>query len=501
MNELTAELLSGTVLTLYYLILGTLALYGVHRLFLVGAFWRTRHRPAPPEDPAEWPVVTVQLPIWNERYVAERLIEAVCRLDYPRDRLEIQVLDDSTDETCDIVARKVAELAGRGYDIHHIHRTDRRGFKAGALAAGLETARGGLVAVFDADFVPVADFLRKTVPYFGDSEVGMVQARWGHLNREFSLLTRIQSVLLDGHFVVEHAARAGSGCFFNFNGTAGIWRRQAIDDAGGWAHDTLTEDLDLSYRAQLAGWEFRYLPDLVVPAELPAEINAYKSQQNRWAKGSIQTCRKLLATVLKADIPRRTKLEAFIHLTNNAAYPLMLLLSLLIFPAMWLRYGEAHFMLWAFDLPVFFFATVSVIAFYLVAQRATGHSWSSALGHVLPLMGLGVGLAVNNSQAVLSGLFQDGGVFHRTPKYNLEGDSGDWSGKSYLLAKNLSFYIEAFLALYLLVCFGLAIHFQMWASLPFLYLFLHGYAYMVLLSLAPRLGRRRRPAVREAVAR
>jgi cellulose synthase/poly-beta-1,6-N-acetylglucosamine synthase-like glycosyltransferase len=435
-------------------------------------------------------VVTVQLPIFNEMYVAERLVEAVCRLDYPRDRLEVQVLDDSTDETREIAARQVEALRARGFDIRHLHRTDRQGFKAGALAAGLDTARGGLVAVFDADFVPTPEFLKKTVPYFADPQIGMVQARWGHLNRDYSLLTRIQAILLDGHFVVEHTARHRSGCFFNFNGTAGIWRRAAIVDAGGWEHDTLTEDLDLSYRAQLRGWKFLYLPELAVPAELPAEINAYKSQQNRWAKGSIQTCRKLLGTVLAAPIPRRAKIEAFIHLTNNAAYPLMLALSLLIFPAMALRQDEARWMLWAFDLPVFLLATVSVIVFYLVAQRVTGRSWGRSLLHVPALMGLGIGLAVNNARAVMSGLFKDGGVFHRTPKYSIEGRQGEWSGKRYRLSKNLSFYLEALLALYFVACFVTAIRLEMWYSMPFLYLFLHGYTYMFLLGIAPRLGRR-----------
>lgn len=451
--------------------------------------WRTRKFSLPEApEPKEWPVVTVQLPIFNEMYVAERLVDAVCRLDYPRDRLEIQVLDDSIDETRDLVAKQVERLAAEGFDIHHLHRADRHGFKAGALAAGLKVARGHLVAVFDADFVPIPEFLKESVPYFADPKTGMVQARWGHLNREYSWLTRIQAIFLDGHFMVEHAARHRSGCFFNFNGTAGVWRRQAIDEAGGWAHDTLTEDLDLSYRAQLKGWNFLYLRDLVVPAELPAEINAYKSQQNRWTRGSVQTCRKLLSTVLRAPISRRAKLEAAIHLTNNSAYPLMILLSLLIFPAMALRRHEAQWMLWAFDLPIFLLATVSVIVFYLASQRATGRSWGSALIHVPALMGLGIGLAVNNSRAALMGFLKDAGVFHRTPKYSIEGHEGSWAGKGYLLAKDISFYLETLLALYFVGCFAMAIHWEMWYSMPYLYLFLHGYLYIVFLGLAPRFG-------------
>ncbi len=502
------EWLSGSILTLYYLILGILACYGVHRLVLVITFWRTERceapgrqraapeddrqnvEPASPEPSAQWPVVTVQLPIFNEKYVAERLIEAICRLDYPRDRLEIQVLDDSTDETVDLVARLVERKRGQGYDVHHLHRRDRSGFKAGALAAGLEQARGEIVAVFDADFVPGPEFLRHSVPRFADPAVGMVQARWGHINRDYSMLTRAQAILLDGHFVVEHTARHRAGCFFNFNGTAGLWRRQAIEDAGGWEHDTLTEDLDLSYRAQLAGWKFLYLPDLVVPAELPAEINAYKSQQNRWAKGSVQTARKLLGTVLRAPISMRAKFEAFVHLTANSTYLLMVFLSLLIFPAMVLRRGEETWKLLAIDLPLFGAATVSVIVFYIVSQRFAERPMRGRRLRQLPaVIGLGIGLAINNARAVLSGLVSDGGVFHRTPKYHIEGRRDGWSGKHYLLPCDMTFYLEAFFALYFAACLVAAIRLEMWLSIPFLYLFLHGYWHMFLMGLGPLLPR------------
>ena len=299
---------AAILLTIYYLVLGVLAFYGLHRLALVMVYLRTRRRVPPrPADPLEWPVVTVQLPLYNEMYVAQRLIEAVCRLDYPRDRLEIQVLDDSADETTGIVARVVEEQRRLGIDIHHLHRTDRRGFKAGALAAGLERARGNLIAIFDADFVPQPEFLREAVPHFSDPGLGMVQGSWAHINRGYSLLTRAQAILLDGHFLIEHTARNRGGCFFNFNGTAGIWRREAILLPGGWQHDTLTEDLDLSYRAQLAGWKFLYLPDLAVPSELPVDINGFKGQQYRWTKGSVQTGRKLLGRILRAPLPWKVK--------------------------------------------------------------------------------------------------------------------------------------------------------------------------------------------------
>ncbi|NJL27952.1 MAG: glycosyltransferase [Thermoanaerobaculia bacterium] len=484
---------SGTILALYYLILGVLAAYGVHRLVLVSVYWRTR-RSAPsqtslPSEPRAWPVVTVQLPIFNEKYVATRLIEAACALDYPRTRLEIQVLDDSTDATRELVAEQVERLRAQGHDVHHLHRENREGFKAGALAAGLVQARGELIAVFDADFLPGPDFLRRTVPPFADPAVGMVQARWGHLNREYSLLTRVQAILLDGHFIVEHAARNRGGCFFNFNGTAGVWRREAIDDAGGWEHDTLTEDLDLSYRAQLAGWRFVFLPEVVVPAELPAEINAYKSQQHRWAKGSIQTGRKLLAKVLRAPLPWHAKLEALVHLTNNSAYLLMLALSVLVFPAMYLRQGASWWTLLAIDLPLFLAATVSVLIFYTVSQAAQPGPLVPRLLQLPALMGVGIGLAVSNSRAVISGFFEDGGVFHRTPKYNIEGTKGGWEDKSYRLRRGLSFYLEAAFALYFVLCFYLAWQHEMWLSLPFLYLFLQGYVYMTLLGLLPGLGR------------
>ena len=307
-TDWTATWMAPALLGLYYSILGVLALYGVHRLVLVVLYARHRRRGAPrPPAPEEWPRVTVQLPLYNELYVARRLIDAVCRLDYPRDRLEIQVLDDSTDETAEIVRAEVARRRAAGFAIHHLRRAERTGFKAGALAAGLERTGGELIAVFDADFVPGPEFLKAAVPYFADPRVGMVQGRWEHLNRDYSLLTRVQALLLDGHFVIEHAARNRAGCFFNFNGTAGVWRRAAIAAAGGWRHDTLTEDLDLSYRAQLAGWRFVYLPDLSVPAELPVDVGGFKSQQYRWAKGSIQTARKLLGRVLAAPLPLRVK--------------------------------------------------------------------------------------------------------------------------------------------------------------------------------------------------
>ncbi len=492
------------LLALYYSVLAVLSFYGLHRLWMVFLYLRTRAdlvpMPEPPADLQAWPVVTVQLPLYNEMYVAERLIEAVCRLDYPAGRLEIQVLDDSTDETTEIVARAVAEQQARGVAIHHLHRTDRSGFKAGALVTGLAQARGELLAIFDADFVPAPDFLRRTVPYFADPGLGMVQGSWAHINRGYSLMTRVEAILLDGHFMIEHRARNRSGCFFNFNGTAGIWRRAAIETSGGWEHDTLTEDLDLSYRAQLKGWRFLYLPELAVPSELPVDASGFKSQQYRWAKGAVQTGRKLLGEIFRAPLPLRVKIEAFVHLTNNVSYPLMVVLAVLIFPAMMLRIGTSTQMLLFVDLPMFLSATVSVLAFYLMSQVATGPGWHREIRFLPALMGVGIGLSLNNSRAVISGLFHRGGTFHRTPKYNIETKGQSWLVKRYRAGGDPTRGLEALFALYFLVCTIYAYKVGMWMSIPFLYLFVQGYGYMAVLSYLPTLRgwwartRQRRPA-------
>src|SRR5436189_824273 len=351
-------------LALYFFVLIILAVYGWHRYYLVWLYIRHRSnqpKAGPPLHPM--PVVTIQLPLYNEMYVADRLISSVCAIDYPRECLEIQVLDDSTDETRSIAESTVRRFASQGVDIKYFYRPDRAGYKAGALEAGLKVARGEFVAIFDADFIPSADFLIRLMPHFGDARVAMVQARWGHINQDYSLLTKIQSILLDGHFILEHGGRNRGGRFFNFNGTAGVWRRTAIDTAGGWQHDTLTEDLDLSYRAQLAGWQFLFLPDLVTPAELPVEMNAFKSQQHRWAKGSIQTGMKLLPRILRSPLPARGKIEAFFHLSANFNYLLMSLLSILMFPAMWVRYTMGWTEMLIIDVPLFCAATASICNF------------------------------------------------------------------------------------------------------------------------------------------
>jgi cellulose synthase/poly-beta-1,6-N-acetylglucosamine synthase-like glycosyltransferase len=467
------------VLVSYFFVLSILGMYGWHRYYLVYEYRRNADRvPGPPPPMPEPPIVTVQLPIYNEMYVAERLIDAVCAMDYPKDRLEIQVLDDSTDETRDLVELAVRRQAARGFDIHHLHRQDRTGFKAGALDLGLRASRGEFVAIFDADFVPPADFLMRTIPYFRDAKLGLVQARWGHLNQDYSLLTRVQAIMLDGHFVLEHGGRHRAGCFFNFNGTAGVWRRQAIDDAGGWQHDTLTEDLDLSYRAQLRGWQFMFLPDLVTPAEVPVEMNGFKSQQFRWAKGSIQTCRKLLPLILMSDLPLKVKAEAFIHLTANFNYLLMVLLSILMFPAMYFRYSMGWNEMLLIDVPLFLAATLSVFRFYFISQREAHADWKTRVKYLPAVMAVGIGLAVNNSRAVIEALMDKPSEFVRTPKYGIQRQDDGWQAKKYHESMAIQPLIECTLGLYFTAAVVYALQHDIYGTLPFLMLFQFGYLYM-----------------------
>ncbi|HYQ17617.1 MAG TPA: glycosyltransferase, partial [Polyangiaceae bacterium] len=408
------------LLAAYCSVLIVLCTYGAHRALLVYQCWLHRRRIQVGErrvDIAEdaLPTVTVQLPIFNEATVAARLIEATGKLDYPTHKLEIQVLDDSTDETVRIARDAVAALVARGIDAQHVRRPNRLGYKAGALDYGLDTAKGELVAIFDADFVPQADFLRQVVGHFQDARIGMVQTRWGHMNRDHSLFTQVQALMLDGHHMVENRARFGAGHMFNFSGTGGIWRRAAIEAAGGWQHDTLTEDLDLSYRAQLRGWRFVFVSDLIAPAEVPVEMNAFKSQQHRWAKGSIQTCRKLLPLILRANVPLGVKAEAFFHLTANFNYILMCLLSILMFPSMVIRYNMGWYEMLLIDIPLFFAATFSFCNFYTVCQREIHKDWLARLKYVPFLMSVGIGLSINNTRAVLEALFNAQSDFARTP--------------------------------------------------------------------------------------
>ena len=465
------------ILTLYYVVLGVLTIYSLHRFYLV----RLRRRTPEPRRATgcDFPPLTIQLPLYNEPNVAARLLDAVADIEYPG-LIEIQVLDDSTDETPEIISERVREMHARGIRVAHIRRESRDGYKAGALAHGLSLSTSELFAVFDADFVPSPDVLVRTVPYFADPRVGMVQTRWTHLNRERSLLTRVQAIFLDAHFAVESAARNFTGRFFNFNGTAGVWRREAIEDAGGWSSSTLTEDLDLSYRAQLAGWDFVFLSDVEVAAELPAALSGFQQQQHRWAKGSIQTARKLLPTIARAELRHSIKTEALFHLTNNCAYLLSVMLALLIVPAMMIRYR--HELLWSFalDLVLYAASTASVLLFYVEGQRYAGRA-RPPLRELLAVLPVGVGMSIRNASAVIEGLFESGGHFHRTPK---EGDGGvvRASGVPRLP------YVEAMLSLFF--C-GVIVAFagtRQWLSVPFLAIFASGYGYIAVMGLSERLN-------------
>lgn len=498
--------LTDGVLTAYFVVLLLLAGYGSHRFRLLFALRRRAQAAAEavrqarerglPEFEADPPTVLVQLPVFNERHVVARLVRAAAALDYPRDRLSIQILDDSTDDTGEIAEAALREAAAVGVAIERVHRDRRDGFKAGALAAGLDAspaaANARFVAIFDADFVPRPDFLRRTIPaLLADPRHGMAQARWEHLNRSYSVLTEVQAILLDGHFVGEHGGRHAAGCFFNFNGTAGVWRREAILDAGGWAGDTLTEDLDLSYRAQLRGWKFLFLPEVGAPAELPVSMTAFKAQQRRWAKGSFETARKLLPQVLASPLPLRVRAEAIFHLSGNLAYPLMALLSLLLIPALAARAATGLRETALLDIPVFVAATVSVISFYAATQRRLfrweppadrGGFWRR-VRHIPTALAVGIGLSFSNGAAVLEGAFGRRTPFVRTPKFGVAGgarsrtDRG-WRRSGYRTPEGAVMALELAVGLALALAAGWAAVSGVAASAPFLLLFAAGYLYV-----------------------
>ncbi|MGB0010210.1 MAG: cellulose synthase family protein [Candidatus Sulfotelmatobacter sp.] len=470
----------------YFIVLILLAGYGMHRYVLVYLYYK--HKKNRTVNPAayfeELPRVTVQLPIFNEQYVVERLLDSICKLKYPREKLDIQVLDDSTDETVAVARNLVERYAALGNPISYHHRSNREGFKAGALAEGLKTAKGEFVAIFDADFTPPEDFLLRTIHHFTDSKIGMVQTRWTHLNRNYSFLTQVEAILLDGHFVLEHSGRARSGVFFNFNGTAGVWRRQAIDEAGGWQHDTLTEDTDLSYRAQLKGWKFIYLQDVECPAELPVEMTAFKTQQARWAKGLIQTGKKILPRVLRSDASLHTKIEAWYHLTANLSYPLMIVLSVLILPAMIIRFYQGWFQMLFIDLPLFLASTFSISSFYLVSQRELfPKSWPRALLYLPFLMALGIGLTITNTKAVIEALIGKESAFARTPKYHVVSKKDKVGITKYRKRLGWVPWLELVIGAYFALTVYYAIQNENFVTVPFLLLFVVGYWYTGLMSL------------------
>ena len=485
---------------IYFTVLSGLACYGLHRYLMIFLYYKYRKQKIKPAHQFQTlPRVTVQLPLYNEMYVAERLLNAVIALDYPPDKLEIQVLDDSNDETTGIVAQKVAELRQRGFDITHIQRLNRQGYKAGALQNGIRLANGEFIVIFDADFVPQPELLQQTIHYFTDPNVGMLQTRWGHINEPYSLLTRVQSILLDAHFLIEQTARSRSGRFFNFNGTAGIWRRSCIEAAGGWQADTLAEDLDLSYRAQIKGWKFIFLPDVVTPAELPVEMNAFKTQQHRWAKGSAQAMKKMLPKLWRAKVPFKVKLEGTIHLTSNLGYLMLLALCLLFRSA---AYAGAHEVtggneitkLFLVDLPLFVAATVSVTAFYFCAQIELHAKWWKRLLYMPLMMAIGVGLSINNARAVLEALFNRPSEFIRTPKIGIRQRGEPWRAIQYRSLHGVVPFLELGFGVYFAYFMYDAINKAQWISAVFVAVSLVGFFYVGILSLIPAGGILRRPA-------
>ncbi len=473
------------LLIVYFISLTILFGFGIHGLVLLYYYKKTLNVQAPEINFAgEYPTVTIQLPMYNEMYVIERLIDAVCEIEYPKDRLQIQVLDDSTDETTIIASKLVDKYKAQGFDIVYLHRTNRDGYKAGALKEGLKQAKGEYVAIFDADFVPHKDFLMKTIPYFTNKDVGMVQTRWEHLNEEYSFITRAAALALDGHFVIEQQVRNKAGFFINFNGTAGIWRKETIFDAGNWQADTLTEDLDLSYRAQLKGWKFVFLNDVTSPAELPADINALKTQQFRWTKGAVETAKKILPLVLKSNLPLKIKLESFVHLTSNIVFPFIIIVAMLNIPLVIIKNTVGGYDNYYTLMSVFVLASISTFLFYMFAQRAIHLDWRKRLLLFPVFLAGSMGFAVNNSKAVFEALINKKSGFARTPKYKIETGKDKWLNKKYVQKKiNWTVFVELLLTLYYVLGIGISVYYLEIAAIPFQLLFLLGFGTVGLMSL------------------
>jgi cellulose synthase/poly-beta-1,6-N-acetylglucosamine synthase-like glycosyltransferase len=462
----------------YFTILVILSIFGLHRYETIRTYFKHRKNATgePPLRFEQLPPVTIQLPLYNERYVVERLIDEVVKVEYPKELLQIQVLDDSTDDTAPFAEALVERYRNMGYPIEYHHRRNRHGFKAGALQEGLKTATGEVVAVFDADFCPPAEFLLKTVHHFADPKVGVVQTRWSYLNRDYNFLTEVEAILLDGHFILEHGARSRAGLFFNFNGTAGILRKSMIEDAGGWQHDTLTEDSDLSYRAQLKGWRFVYLPGLDCPSELPVEMHGFQVQQSRWAKGLTQVAKKLLPAIWKADIPRRVKAEAILHLTPNLSYPLMIVVSALMLPVMIVRFYMGPLQMLFIDLPLIVGSFWSISLFYVIAQRELyPKNWKRSIYMLPMLMAVGVGLTIINTRAVLEALFGVQTAFARTAKYAIGDRPMNLQAKKYRRRSGWLPYAEILFGTYFAGMVVFAIQTYNFFSIPFLMLFVMGY--------------------------
>jgi cellulose synthase/poly-beta-1,6-N-acetylglucosamine synthase-like glycosyltransferase len=478
----------------YFVVVLGLSAYGIHRYSILYLYFKNRHRkPAAASKFDVLPVVTVQLPIYNEIHVVERLLKAISELDYPKDKFEIQVLDDSTDETRELTERTVAELKASGFDAVVLHREERIGFKAGALDYGFRKAKGDFFFILDADFVPPRNILKECIHHFCDPKVGMIQTRWGHINRSYSWLTRAQAILLDGHLVLEQTARSRTGRFFNFNGTAGLWRKRCIGEAGGWQHDTLTEDLDLSYRAQLRGWRFVFLADIVTPAELPVDIDGFKSQQHRWTKGSIQTCKKVLPRIWRSKLPLFIKIEATAHLTANFAYLLLACLCVLQHPSVAAPStvaASAVVRMVLVDLPIFVVTTVSTAVFYLCAQRELyPNDWKREILFFPFVLALGIGLSINNARGVLEAIFNRKSDFCRTPKYGIERAAQQWKSSRYSAVRTVIPLVEFIFAVYFTYFVFHAFQNREFLSVPFLMLFQTGFAYVAFCSVWQRIMR------------
>ncbi len=476
--------MDNVVLISYFVSLFVLFVFGLHGFVMIFYYNKYRNvKHTHKENFVPTSKVTIQLPLYNELYVVERLINSICEIDYPKNLMEIQVLDDSTDETVEIAAKIVARKKKEGFDIEHIRRSNREGFKAGALKEGMKIAKGEYIAIFDADFIPQKEFLKKTLSFFSDEKVGMVQTRWEHINGDYSILTRAQALALDGHFVIEQTVRNKAGFFINFNGTGGIWKRACIEDAGNWEADTLTEDLDLSYRAQLNGWRFVFLKDFTSPAELPSEINALKNQQFRWTKGAIETAKKILPLVWRSKVPLRVKLQATFHLTNNLVFPFILLAAILNVPLIFIKNSGPHQLYFAV-MSLFVLAFVSSFMFYLYSQKDIRDDWRKKIVLFPLFMAGSMGFAVNNSRAVFEGLLNRKSEFVRTPKFKVEGNKDSWLGKRYTNKKlGLSVIVELIMAVYCLIGVAASIYFLEIAALPFQFLFFLGFSFVSFTSI------------------
>ncbi len=472
------------VLIGYFVSLLVLFVFGCHGFVMLYYYRKYKNVKKVPLDNVKCDaMVTIQLPLYNEMYVVDRLLNSICEIDYPKDKMEIQVLDDSTDETVELVKKLVEEKRRLGFNISQIRRGSRKGFKAGALKEGLKIAHGEYVAIFDADFVPKRDFLKKTLAFFSDENVGMVQTRWEHLNGTYSMLTRAQAMALDGHFVIEQTVRNKAGFFINFNGTGGIWKRKCILESGNWQEDTLTEDLDLSYRAQLNGWKFVFLKDYTSPAELPSEINALKNQQFRWTKGAIETAKKILPLVWKSNVPLRVKFQSTFHLTNNLVFPFILLAAILNVPLIFIKNSGSHEVYFAI-LSLFVLAFIGSFLFYLFSQKDVRADWRKKIVLFPLFMAGSMGFSVNNSRAVIEGLLNRKSEFVRTPKYKVVSEKDTWVGKRYFSKKiEFSVIVELLMAIYCLLGVVSSLYFAEIAALPFQILFFLGFSLVSVTSI------------------